>query len=830
MLPSPIEKFYAVQFTPGVNDAGSEEDINNGNLHRELYDAVVAESIQEIQELIRKGKGKSKSDDDDDDDDDEPEVEAAEGEDAPQDLEMEEGDELAGLDIDVYLQRIERLIVAPEKDPLFPQVFGAYGITNYTSRKARKVAQIVTDHFKPEKWEKGKQYTEYDLVDFNGSLYLARKRDLSSPKRALLDRDTIGKTPDTNPELWKKEPPGKVIVFCRYTNSVDAIYDALPPHIQKMTVKFTGAVTDKWANLEAFKTDPKVQVIVANEQGLSEGHNLQMASRLVRVESPWGPGELDQSASRVFRPDPKGAAAGEIYREAVFLDWVLGDNTMEVAKQGRLIAKIFNKVRFDEAENPAYAQVLGAHLLEEVSMSLDVLQERPSLQDYAEYVQAYAALNALQANEFHEMRTTQLAEMLPIEETPALSGSRIIETPFVSAQNIVDRNGWKPIDLKQFLRLEKNRQFAEDPKSLIGTPVLTDVGNGMIVNVSVRMKADPTGVDVVDVARPIVNVLVKMRGDNSVQLFKDTGIVYMLQNLSAKDKQQYFAVDLAYRKADLARQAALIADQERLEEQERKEAVKRERREAREAKVRVTAKEAGDKRIRNIREGKPINEGVKYDPNAKGATGFTRQKAESAPDIQLSPANYHGYLTLETDNLDLAPQLKKLKFKEFGEYVYVTITRKGQMHAILDYLEDNFTLSDKTMDRLEDIQDAFEQGGKRALYRLELAPISQLPSFFATRKQLVKDRKEVRVYPLFMHDQLMLAIDLATCPIIKRHIGKPIAGAGTKWQLSPGALMYFATNKTDLKAKIKEVAAAFNVTNRADVDKEVAQFTPTRKK
>lgn len=826
MLPNPIEVFHPVKFVP---ESGSEDDIRLGELHRELYDAVVQESVEQLQELLDKAKSKAKrkgDDDEEEEEDDDPEEK--EGELREADLELGDGDELGLLnpiDVEAYLQRIERLIIAPEKDPAFKKIFGAYGEKKYVSQKSRVIAQIVDDHFNPPVWNKGENYTEFDLVREGDALYLARKSDLATPRRLMLPRDTIGKAPSANPKLWKKEPEGKIIIFCRYTDSVGAVFASLPAKYQAMAVRFTGKEVDKWSNLDAFKSDPKVKILIANEMGLSEGHNLQMASRMIRVESPWGPGELDQSASRIFRPDPKGAAAGEIYREAVFLDWVLADNTMEVAKQARLISKIFNKTRFDEAENPRYDDVLKTYNLPEVSMSIEgTLQQRPSLKDYGDYVEGYAALNGLMRQEFHEMRTTMPSSMIDVPVTSNVEGAAKILTPFVSAQDIPDPNGWKPVSFKQYLRSDLGKDYVEDPNRLVGQPVLTDLGNGMILQVNIRyvgLKKD----GVINKERPVSSVMVKLK-DGTVTSFSDLGLVFTPTKISSKAIKSEFAVDLMYRKADIRRLERAQRDLELLEAREAEAAAAKDARESRAAGIRVKSLTAADKRKRNIREGKPVNQGVKYDADMKIPTTVERDEpeVEEAAPVKLSPAFYHGFLTLESDNLEYTKALKKLKFKEIGEYAFVVLNRRNQANAVFDYIEENFHLSDKTAERLGVVFAAFEKG-KRGLYNLELTSTAELPHFFAVRKQMVTDRKEARIYPFFMDDKLMLVCDVATCPIIKKHIGKAIEGAGTKWQLSQGALMYFAANKADLNAKIKEVkASGLTIENPDVLKKEVAQI------
>ena len=797
MLPSPIERFHAVGF---YDDGEDDSAIEMGKLHQELYNTVVDESVEALQELLGKAKRARNNDDDDDDGEDDSDS---------QNFDMEEGDELAGIagaDLDAYIQRIERLIIAPEKDPLYATVFGS---RSYVSRKAKKIASIIKEHFDVPLWERGRQYREYELVSYNDRLFLSRKVDLDSPARRLLPDDSVGVTPDVADSYWREEPEGKVLVFCRYTNSVNATYDALPDEYKKMAVKYTGEETDKVGNLERFKRDPKIKILIANEQGMSEGHNLQIASRMIRVESPWGPGELDQSASRVFRPDPKGASEGAIYRESIFLDWVLADNTMEVAKQGRLISKVMAKARFDEAENPLYDDVLSTYL-PEVSMGLDLLQTRPSLEEYSNYVEAYASLNAVTRREFHDMRTQMSTEMIPVPKTEQVKGARIIDVPFIVQQDIPDRNGWKPSPLAALMHSEDGigARFAKDLDTLIGTPVLTDQGNGMIVSFTKRKDGG------------ISSVQVKIK-DSEELVRLPPGLVFVPTSISATDVKKNFEVSLAYTTKQLRKEERDRKEIEELEAQRAAEEEAKSAKEKRSARQRKDAVDLGEQRKRNVREGKPINQGVKPSTKVEVPKGVKADETFVEP-LTLAPAYYHGYLTLESDSLSYAKQLKKFGFKEYGEYAFLTISRRNQANAVMDYVEDNFDLSKATIDRLSAVFGAFEKG-KRGLYNLELAPISELPHFFAVNKRIVKNRKEARIYPFFMHDKLMLVVDVATSPIIRRHLNKAVPGAATKWQLSPGALMYFAKNKADLKSKVAALKRAkFNIANVDILNKEVA--------
>ena len=841
MLPSPLEKIHHIGMEgPDPDDKDAEQD----RMHAKLYDVVVQESIELLSKLAAQNKNRKDGEDDDEDDSDMDE--GAESNDPTASVSFD-GDSFDGIPaqlVKAHIARIESLITAPQEDPAYQEIFGQQ--TDYHSRKARFIAHLVDKHFNVDPWEKSKRYSEYDLVSVNGENYVSRKYDTTDVGRKPLPDEATGISPDKNEQYWRREVDGKVLIFCRYTNTVEAVYNALPQKYKDIAVKFTGQETDKWGNLEQFRSNPDVKILIANEQGMSEGHNLQMASRMIRAESPWGPGELEQSASRIFRPDPKGAAAGNIYREIVFLDWVVVDHTIEIPKLGRLIAKVFESVRFDESDNPKYDEVLKGYL-PEISLSIkNTLQVRSSLTDYEEYVHSYAQLNGVQRAEFADMRANQPSSMIPIPPTPLMTGSeRMATVPFIPSQKIGDPNGWKPVPLSDLIKTPLYADRAEDPDLLIGQPVITDQGLGMIVSVSKRYVEK--GSKVVNTDRPISSFKVRLKvadgEEDRIVDYKNLGLAFIPTKVSAAVIRDQFEVSTLTRASDIrraAREAERLAEIERqlIEKQEKEDARKKNT----ESRIRVRIKdklladETGKKRKKNIEEGKPINTGITRVAEPKIVKGIGKgiEELEEQVPLTLRPTYYHGYLALETDDLEYAKQLKKHKFKEFGEYVFVDVKRRNQANAVMDYIEDNFDLSDATAERLGEVFKAFAKSA-RALYQLDLAPSTSLPHFFAIRRVMVKNKKEARIYPLFKDDTLTLVCDLRTCPVMRKHIGKSIPGAAAKWRLSTGSLMAFVRNKSEMRELVRKLHKdGIVIANRQELLKEITgirfKATTTKKK
>jgi hypothetical protein len=857
MLPAPIETFHAIALVDkDGNDGTSLEEIEQQKLHEQLYKLVLDKTLEDLKPLLaQKKKAEDAADHDYD--------EEGEGEHGSQE-ENEGGGGVGLIDNDAdfagekikqalwekNLARFERLIIAPQYDEAYEEVFGKGAV--FKSRKAKYIANLVHLHFNTPAWRRGQQYTEYDLVSVGKDLYVAKKYH-SSAEHMALPRDQLNTSPEENPDYWKKEPRGKLIIITRYNHSASAIFDALPENYKQKAVKFTGDEPDKVKSFNDFKTDDRVQILIANEQGMSEGHNLQMASRIIRAESPWGPGALNQTNARIFRPDPKGAIAaakgeGEMTRDVIYLDWVLANNTMEVPKQARVISKTFGIARFTEADNPRYKEMLTRRKVPTerenaaLSLGIDMLKNIKGLNDepFRGMRESYEELNEIENKEFRDMRAEQEAKLLPIEASPNVAGARQMDVrPFVPNMPVADPNKWKLTNVEILLRDEKiANDFVEH---LSKKPVLTEWGTGKIVGFNKK-----------DGGKRLSSLIVNLKnppaGMPSRVTIQPNMCYVAMENITPDQESKYFDVSTAGTDTEEKRQEArdkrLEKQQKAQEEQEEKERRIRERQQKETIGIIKKEQADGEKRKDNEAKGKPLNDGIykvkdaviKIAPTGKKVIATDDAEpdigrivpVDSDLDVWLSPAYYHGFATLEAEFDEGDVNLKSLGFQWTPSYAFVTVSNKKKFHAIYEYLDSNFDLPDKTVDLIQEINAAFEPGLKnthKLWYSLELAPVSELPAFFSVGKRVTSNRRAIRVFPIFMEDHVMLCVDIRTNPAIVKHIGKTITGAGVKWQKSEGQWLFFGKNKTDLKDMISKVGkAGYTVVNKAAALKELAEL------
>ncbi|MGL5013386.1 MAG: helicase-related protein [Bacteroidales bacterium] len=853
MLPNPIDTFITTQLT----DGGAPGNL----LHAEVYQTVMKETLDKLAEevdRIRKGGKPSMSDRDEDDDGEDTDNDSADDADDT-DESMDEGDELSSLGtvrLQKYLQAVEQLVTDPWGDTAFQDAAKAANINegDFVPSKIAAVLARLDVHFNigeytggtgPKarivRWVKGMEPLEFDVVEHNGIFYM--RRLMKTDEQVSIERRKCPPSliePQNDLDNWKVEKRGKVIIFCRYTRCVDAVFNALPERYKSRARRFHGEVgqygENKWKNLDAFATDPDVDILVANEQAISEGHNLQMGSRNIRVDTPWSPGEADQSAARIFRPDPSAAKVengkpGDMAREVIYTDWIMTEGTTEVAKVARLMWKTVDKVKFDEKGNSRYDDLMEISL-DRIPMSLQLLSEMNTMDQFREpdndYFGAKALLSNIERVEFSEMRQTTIATMQDLPVPPIPKDYAILEQyPILTGQNIPDPDKYGYIRFVDWVR--NTPHFSENLESRLHLcPVKTGFGTGVIVGFNINYTLDSEGKKVPDPSRPVTSVKVRYKSNDELVSHK-VGNIFVPQDLAADEYDRFFSTTKPWSTESerIRIEKAAQKEAERIAATTRKrEAKRRSDKDAGEMSVRT-----GDrKRIRrtNVENGRPINEGVKVVsrlPRQENNVGTTKRDSVNGPGdmrVKVIPSMYNGFIALHVTNNDIdSKKLAKFEFKPHGEFIYVDFKNYKHMEGFIDWVESKFVLDRASEKRIETVLSSFEDTGRMGFNaRLATKVQSELANFYRTRHKESTDRKALKIYPSVLHDRVRLSVDVATNLAATRLKGKtiPNAGAGATWKEHPGMHLFLAVNKRAALSKLKELTTAgFTVTNLAKV-------------
>lgn len=663
--------------------------------------------------------------------------------------------------LDPYIARLEQILTDPNGDPLREQFKLDYPEIDLipTTAKVLRVIALLDEHFKGH----------IDVYDDN------KKYDAITK----IDGD---------------ENANKVLIFCKYKRSVNAILDAMPADYRKAALYYDA---EHKMNLTDFMNKRDIKILVCVEDSIQEGFNLQIASRLIRVESVWEPGKLDQAMSRIHRPDP----VNKFDRKQIFADWIITKKTLEVAKVGRLISKILTKARFDEANNPD-PEIKRAYMalpkLPTIPMTTELFKEYQDLESVREYMIAYGGgepfgldiegFKQIEQREFDQELDRAVKEgragMIAIDDTPPLEGSKVIErVPYVIDQELFDRDDLGLV--KMLAYMDMHPEVAKDPeKTLPGTPVHCEWGNGIIQGAN----------------------FTKSRGWRVKIRIAATG---ELVTMSIGKAYAVTKIDTNTKKLWEKMKGTKLKDTD-LETVESPKLTKKQKRDLEKVPVSKIVDELETPK-------KPKKVKKKEDdlvPNTD---------TEENMSIELYPTDINGMpaILVAHDDPD-AKQLKRVGFKFFGSYLFAHIKNAAALEGTLKGLKKKkFVIPASTEKTLKDILKHFTNASSK---KKALDSLSQLEmkNFFLVGHKKPKDKNELRIYPVLQGGQLYLYANLSlgsSAAIRLRSLAKLPEAPSVEWDFDEGIWIAFTKTPQMCLKKVIEVSKMINVENLRDAKK-----------
>lgn len=450
-LPPRKDRFIAIELTEN---------------QRDVYDAIfndmvaqikkAAESDKNAKKLLDNLMGKKASAADEDDFGDMGEDSS---EDSSEDI-LDDSDDI-GASLQPYLVDIERFITNPGFHP--------YAKNGYVAEDGKRVAPLTGDDLMPPKARVLKQL----MLD---------------------DYDLFNKT------------KGKVLVFVNYTESAQAIYNAMPPEIQACGILYSTASKTELVN--KFKTDPNIRWMVGIRKSLEVGLNLQIASALVRLEGVWTPGEQEQGDSRIARPY---FGPGGDQRPLLRFDTIVANRTLDITKAARLRAKMVALAKFENSGDPAYEALDDIPL---IPMKLEAIQTMNDFEtNLARYQSTMEHLNVITKEEYAEYRRKIEAEggfkFTQVQQAKTPEGCAILaRVPYAQGTELYNASELGLVRVDNFLGLELSGDNddedteAEDAddnsdnddgsnndearKLLMGMACHTEYGEGVIVGMAFK--------------------------------------------------------------------------------------------------------------------------------------------------------------------------------------------------------------------------------------------------------------------------------------------------------------------------------------------------------
>ena len=317
--------------------------------------------------------------------------------------------------------------------------------------------------------QKLEQYlTAPDISEFASKILSAE--DKISPKMAKID-ECIEKSVSIG---------NKVIVGVHFRYS--AMHLWRHSRFKDVALYYDGAHKQ---NLQEFKNNPNVKVIFAVIQSITEGHNLQMADRIVIADVDWTPGKLKQFIARIYRPHIKKGSDGELKNlnagKTVYIDTILCNNSADCVKWSlQTFKKIFNsrimeKCPVELPPLPSFSEEALTGSFESPLIRGDLVRARSM--EYNSWLKALVENARIEHPNLKFIRPPAGAE---------LDNTKAIDVPWVRGMQLPVESTPGGTTLSQWM--EDNglnvSDYRDAKSSLVGLTVLTDSGYGVVKRVN----------------------------------------------------------------------------------------------------------------------------------------------------------------------------------------------------------------------------------------------------------------------------------------------------------------------------------------------------------
>lgn len=586
---------------------------------------------------------------------------------------------------------------------------------------------------------------------------------------------------------------GKVLVFTNYTASAEEIFNHLPEDMKQKAILYVAS--DKIEAGASFEHDESKLFMIGVEQSMNTGLNLQFASRLIRVETVWNPGTLEQGNSRVNRPELKA----ESRRDKIYFDWVMADRTIDITKISRLISKLVANAKFENADNPTYDDIPDVPVMK---MTLDTVEnhndwgnpEDPNSEStLAVYGNAYGEYRQCLYDDYKEYREKHGSlkiERVEVAETP--KDARLMHSvPYTPGLEIYGTDQLGLLRIDDYLRLdsmsdsddsdseeteeEANAAEAERRKrmteQLVGQVVHTEFGEGVIRGVNFINRF----------------VTVDFPSGFSKMKFASAFLITRAET-STKDIRNQIMKGIG----DLPQDAPIDSP------------------------VPSITQDARSVRIQQKLE----KERIKKDKIKK------KKDLEASMAIELHLSVVNGFLSLsyfvDEGNPAAANALQALGFNAGQQFYYAPITNAARLEKQLKMWAEKGFRPDPRMKELKDafgaVHTMLQKGKSTPLMIYKFASQGQLKNFYRVEQKPSSDPTIIKPYPLIEDGHAYLVLpahgQAGTLKAIR------VKAPGIKWTLSDPVLMYFGLTLDKLMRVAQKITeAGIQVTNQKDINK-----------
>ncbi|WYW00814.1 DNA helicase [Pseudomonas phage vB_PpuM-Illi-2] len=576
-------------------------------------------------------------------------------------------------------------------------------------------------------------------------------------------------------EHSKDKTNGKVLIFCAYVASAQALHASLPPDLQKKVILYYAADKDKL--LPKFEKDDGIIGLIGVETSLNTGHNFQFVNRLISTDSVWSPGEFEQGQSRLNRPDPKNKYGK---RNKIFFDRIIADGTIDVTKTARMMSKLLTMVRF-QASDARYDKLPNLPL---VSMTLDSIMDANKFGSEDDQGSLFAYVDAY--GQYTKIRRDEYADFLKTYDGPTkakeiptagnLPGSALITVPYTSNQQLPFTDALGIIPVADWLA---DNDLTADDADMKGLQVHTEYGDGEVISSGKNtLKVKIKEIGTVSVNKLAVFVILK---PNKVPV---------RQRLAEMVGMPERATQYSTPESDpVVEEPEEDDDTEEPEEQTAPE-------------PEVPVKKAVVERNRDL-------DGEIY--------------------VYPGVLNNMIQLALDREDPDVTDKMAtQLGFRETGKFIYAIVPTYRALSSVIDKLKENFEVQPRYLKDLESALAAFTQG-KRRLLNFEAALDTDVRNFHLDRKRAVP-KGELRPYVMFYEGECWILVDMTKQPSAVQ-VRRKVIVPTVKWESSDSEWFILSNSKAEAKAELDAIVrSGVSIANYDEVMETIKSLTLRTKK
>lgn len=229
---------------------------------------------------------------------------------------------------------------------------------------------------------------------------------------------------------------GKVLIFVQRVSTAKHIFSNLGKY-QEHAVWYSAGSDKDGKQLAKFKSDPNIWVMSAVDQSIREGQNLQVATRIIRMDIQWSPGDMQQSYARAFR-------TGQT--KDVSIDIILCDGTMEICKYARLVSKEYINSKltseFNVGSNSDFVPIaLNVENMQKYT-DAEILDKYQSMHELISSAEVKESLKYKAKYQDYEAKNISM-----VGSEDNIPDSKMVVTPQLKAERLtLDANGEVVID------------------------------------------------------------------------------------------------------------------------------------------------------------------------------------------------------------------------------------------------------------------------------------------------------------------------------------------------------------------------------------------------